>query len=100
MQITIGDYIIRPYQNGLCWTIDHYEDIKRKDGSVSKGWKNIGKFPSSLESAFNIIAERMLLDNAKEVVGDFNDAARAVTEFKEEILKKVTVATITSKKRK
>ncbi len=100
MQITVGDYIIRPYQNGLCWTIDKWEDTEKKDGSVARELKNIGKFPSSLESAINLVSEMLLMDSSIEVVHRFNEAADEVKAFKERIAKEITVATMTSRKRK
>ena len=100
MQITVGDYIIRPYQNGLCWTIDKWVDMEKKDGSVARELKNIGKFPSSLDSAINLVAEMLLMEESIEVAQGFQEAAEEVGAFKERIAKEITVATMTSRKRK
>lgn len=99
MQITIGDYVIRPYSNGLCWTIDHWEETKRRDGKKEVELKNMGKFPSSLESAVNLVAEMLLKDDAVEIAHGFEEVTKEIRNFKKQILKNITVVTVTPKKR-
>ena len=99
MRITIGDYIIRPYQNGLCWTIDHYEAVQKKDGSVEMEWKNAGKFPSTLRSAVEIVSEMALIESDKDIKGSWKEVEKAINAFKKALLDKITVATMTSRKR-
>ena len=100
MQITIEDYVIRPYQNGLCWTIDKMADVKKRDGTVKRELVSTKRFPTSLKSAIYMVCEMMMLDDAKELVGNINDVADAVDDFKKEVMDKVTVATATNRKRR
>ena len=100
MQITIGDYVIRPYQNGLCWTIDKMADVKKRDGTVERELVSTKRFPTSLRSAINMVCEMMMLDDAKEMVGSIGDVADAIDDLKKEVTDKITIVTATNKKRR
>ena len=100
MQITIGDYVIRPYQNGLCWTIDKMAEVKKRDGTVERELVSAKRFPTSLQSAINMVCEMMMLDDAKEVVGNIGDVADAIGDLKKEVMAKITIVTATNRKRR
>ena len=100
MQITIGDYVIRPYQNGLCWTIDKMAEVKKRDGTLTKEMVSTKRFPTSLSSAVRMCGEMILLDCGKNLYGDFDTVTKAIDDLKNELLSKVTVATATNRKRR
>jgi len=92
MKITIGDYVIRPYQNGLCWTIDVWAEVRKLDGSSQKELLSTKRFPTSLKGAIEMVADMSLLESSKDVKA-IEDISAAIRELKDELLGKITVST-------
>lgn len=91
MEITIGKFKVKPYQNGLCWEIWELRQVKNRktdsatDSSASEGesWQFTGKYPSTLEAALQSVYELSLKRNG--TAGNLKDAMREARQICEEI---------------
>lgn len=102
MKITIENYVIRPYQNGLCWTIDKMTSVKKRDGSVKQQLISTKKFPTSLKSAVNLVIEMLLKDSNIEINTTVSDGltsvSKSIDEMYQNILNKISITTLSKKK--
>ena len=91
MEITVGNFKIKPYSNGLCWEIWELRPVKeRKTDSETasvpaegESWQFTGKYPSNLESALLSVYELSLKKNGTS--GNLKDAMREARQIAEEI---------------
>lgn len=91
MEITVGKFKIKPYQNGLCWEIWELRPVKERkiDPATASGpaegevWQFTGKYPSSFEAALLSVYELSLKRNG--TAGNLKDAMREPRQIAEEI---------------
>lgn len=91
MEITIGKFKIKPYQNNLCWEVWELRPAKeRKTDSETASvpaegelWQFTGKYPSDLESALLTVYELSLKKSGFS--GDLKAAIREVRQIAEEV---------------
>lgn len=91
MEVTIGKFKIKPYQNGLCWEIWELRKAKpRKNDSSTASvpadgelWQFTGKYPSSFESALQSVYELSLKKNG--TAGDLKAAMHEARQLVDEI---------------
>lgn len=91
MEITIGKFKIKPYQNNLCWEVWELRPAKeRKADSKTTSvpaegelWQFTGKYPTDLESAFLTVYEMMLKKH--QATGDLKASIREVRQIAEEV---------------
>lgn len=83
----IGNYRIKPYENGLCWEVFKYREVKStKDGSVRMDWVSTGKYPSNYGQALQIVYELMLKES-DEVIEGIEEAIKKAKKIEAQILK-------------
>lgn len=85
MNVTIGNFQLKPYSNGLCWELFEFRPVKGKDGEVEK-WVSAGVYPSTLTRGLQIVYERMLK------MDDGSYGAEAAVKRAEEIEKRIANA--------
>ena len=91
MEITIGKFKIKPYQNNLCWEVWELRPVKERKAdsehaaSPAEGevWQFTGKYPSTFESALLTVYELSLKKNG--TAGNLKDAMREARQLVEEI---------------
>lgn len=98
MEITIGKFKLKPYQNGLCWEIWELRPVKERKGASKapsalaqgESWQFTGKYPSTLESALETVYELSLKRSSFR--GELNAAMREARQIAEEIKRAVRKA--------
>lgn len=91
MEITIGKFKLKPYQNGLCWEVWELRPCKPKGkdsqspspDAGGEAWQFTGKYPSDLESALLTVYELQL--KKRDVSGDLKAALCEARQICEEI---------------
>ena len=91
MEITIGKFKIKPYQNGLCWEVWELRPVKERKGrpraseipAEGELWQFTGKYPADLEAALLSVYELSLKRNG--TAGNLKDAMREARQICEEI---------------
>lgn len=91
MEITIGKFKVRPYQNNLCWEIWELRPAKPRKGAENteeaEVWQFTGKYPADLERALLTVYELSLKKSS--VSGDLKSAIREARQICEEIKRAV-----------
>lgn len=90
MEIIIGKFKVKPYQNNLCWEIWELRKAKPKDGietADTEAWQFAGKYPTDLENALLTVYELSLKKSG--VSGDLRSAMREAHQICEEIKRAV-----------
>lgn len=92
MEITVGKFKVKPYQNGLCWEVWELRPAKERGKTDSKTpsvpaegelWQFTGKYPFDLESALLAVYEMSLKRSGAS--GDLKAAMREVRQIAEEV---------------
>lgn len=86
MEITIGNFKIKPYSNGLCWEVWELRPAKKKTANYDgpdEVWQFTDKYPSTFEHALLIVYELSLKRNG--TAGNLKDAMREARQIAEEI---------------
>lgn len=91
MEITIGKFKIKPYQNNLCWEVWELRPVKERKAdsetasvpSEGELWQFTGKYPTDLENALLAVYEMSLKKSGAS--GDLKAAMREVRQIAEEV---------------
>lgn len=87
MNVTIGNFQIRPYRNGLCWEVWELREKKPKKGSSvpveGKSWQFTGKYPTTFEHALQTVYEMTLRKYGED--GDLKTAMRQARQLSADI---------------
>ena len=87
MQVTIGNFKIRPYNNGLCWEVWELREKKAgKDPSSpaeGRSWQFTGKYPTTFEQALKTVYEMTLRKYGED--GDPKAAMRQARQLTADI---------------
>lgn len=88
----IGNYKIKPYQNGLCWEVFEYREVTANRGAnkgkISMKWVSSGKYPTTFGHALEIVYESMLKEG-EQIIDGLPEAIETAKKIRNELLKQV-----------
>ena len=51
MNVEIGNCRIKPHPNSLCWMLEKFCKVEKKDGTESMEWVSMNRYPSTFKGA-------------------------------------------------
>jgi len=82
-------YKIEPYNNHLCYNLFEWGPTKKRDtGEEVWGWKDMGKYPTSLEHACTMLRDMLIMETGLET-SEFSELKKTVTRSTTRIVKAV-----------
>lgn len=87
LELLKGKYRAKVSSDRRCFTIEKYTKTKWKvTGQVKEGWRDLGKFPDTLESLLKIYQKQRIMDKLEgDEIVTLKQIAQEIKNIKKEI---------------